>query len=452
MKENMITGSPAKSLLFFTIPMILGNLFQQFYNMVDTMVVGKFVGEDALAAVGASFSVTMLFIAIATGSGIGCSVIISQLLGAKRFHTMKTAIYTAMISFLALSTVLTVLGLIINKALLRLMNTPDNILGDAMTYLGIYFGGLIFLFMYNVISNIFNALGDSGTPLKFLILSSLTNIVLDLWFVIRFDMGVAGVAWATLIAQGISAVLSFVVLMLKIRKMPHDGEVRLFDAALLGKMLRVALPSIVQQSIVSIGMLFVQIVINGFGSSVVAGFAAAMKIDAIAIMPMIAVGNAMSTFTAQNIGAGKEERIKAGNRACYIMVLVIEVVIFALIQIFGKTFIGAFLDTGNGSQALSTGISYLNGVSWFYFLLGLMGVANGILRGTGDMTMFMFSTLMNLIFRVAFAFGLAGVLGPQVVTWSVPIGWAIGYLIAGTRYFTGGWKGKRLVGEVRTEF
>ena len=312
---SMLTDRPGKALLLFAFPLILGNLFQQFYNIMDSVVVGKFVSENALASVGASYAVTNVFIAVAIGGGMGSSVIISQFLGAGRLTKMKTAVSTTLISFLVISAALGAFGLAFNDRILSLMNVPDNIFADAALYLRIYFWGLPFLFMYNVQASVFNSLGDSRTPLKLLIFSSLLNIVLDLLFVIEFHMAVRGVAVATLIAQGLSAALSFLILMRKLRGYRQDEEdFRFYDREMAASMTRVALPSILQQSIVQLGILLVQSVVNTFGSSVIAGYSAGTRIESISIVPMLAIGNAMSTFTAQNMGAGNQKRVKEGYR------------------------------------------------------------------------------------------------------------------------------------------
>ena len=285
--------------------MILGNVFQQLYNIVDSVVVGNFVGSDALAAVGASYPVTFLFIAVATGASIGCSVVISQFYGAKRITEMKSSVFTALTSMMTLSALLLLAGLLLARPLLLLMRTPGDIFSDADAYLRIYVAAAPFLFLYNTSTAAFNALGDSRTPLWLLMLSSVTNIFLDLLFVIRFGMGVPGVAWATLIAQALASLLAFFVLLRRLRRMPCEGKPRVFECERLRHICRVAVPSIIQQSIVSFGALFVQALVNGYGSDVIAGYTAATKIDSIAIMPMLNVGNAVSSFTAQNIGAGE---------------------------------------------------------------------------------------------------------------------------------------------------
>ncbi len=288
----MLTDAPGKSLFFFALPMILGNLFQQFYTTVDSIIVGQFVGEDALAAIGASYSLTTVFIMIAIGGGIGASVITSQYLGAKLFNKMKTSVYTALISFLTVSIFLGIVGLAFSGRILQGLNTPENILSDAMLYLRIYFLGLPFLFMYNILSSIFNALGNSRTPLYLLIFSSLLNILMDLVLVRGFGFGIAGAAVATVLAQGLSAVISYAVFSLKKKgykektaeETQEEGkeEKRIFfDIRMLGNMVKVAIPSMLQQSIVSIGMLLVQSVVNGFGSSVLAGYTAVMRVESI---------------------------------------------------------------------------------------------------------------------------------------------------------------------------
>ncbi|SFR90623.1 MATE family efflux transporter [Anaeromicropila populeti] len=446
MEQNMIEGRAAKSLFLFALPMVIGNLFQQLYNLIDSMVVGNYVGGDALAAVGASFSITLLFIAIATGSGIGCSVVISQYFGAKQFGRMKTAIFTAILSISALSLVLMIFGLVISQPLLELMGTPDNVLTEAVLYLNIYFWGLFFLFLYNILNSIYNAMGESRLPLFFLFLSSLLNIGLDLYFVIYLKMGVGGVAFATLISQGISACFSFFFLMLRLKRIPTEEKFVLFDFAALFRMNKVAVPSIIQQSIVSFGFLLVQSIINRYGSSVMTGYTAATKIDSICIMPMISVGNAVSTFVAQNIGARKPERIKKGYHAGLWMIAGISLTITFIIFLFGEQFINAFLNKKEANVlALYTGTEYLKVVSLFYIVMGFMNVSNGILRGSGDVNVFMICTLSNFSTRVILAFILSGFIEEKAVWWSIPIGWSIGLIIAYLRYRSGRWKEKALI-------
>ena len=449
-KYNMITDQPGKSLFFFALPMILGNLFQQFYTTVDSIIVGQFVGEDALAAVGASYSLTTVFIMIAIGGGIGASVITSQYLGAGIYRKMKTSVSTALISFLVLSLVLAVIGLVGNRMILTGLNTPENILSDAVLYLKIYFLGLPFLFMYNILSSIFNALGNSRTPLYLLIFSSLLNIVMDLVMVRVFHLGVAGVAIATVIAQGLSAVISFCLLLRLIKTFAEEtdadtGKRKLYDFSMLGNMIKVAIPSMVQQSIVSIGMLLVQSVVNGFGSSVLAGYTAGMRIESICIVPMIATGNAVSTFTAQNLGAGAPERVRKGYLAGVKMVAAFAVLICLVLTVFHGPIINAFLEEGSDAAAFATGNDYLTFIAFFFICIGMKAVTDGVLRGAGDVVVFTLANLINLGIRVSFAFGFAGIIGVEAVWFAVPMGWSANFVISFIRYLSGKWSRKKLI-------
>lgn len=444
-KYNMLKDSPGESLFFFALPMILGNLFQQFYNMVDSIIVGQFVGEAALAAVGASYSLTTVFIMIAIGGGIGASVITSQYLGAGEYHRMKTSIYTALISFAAVSVLLGVFGFGMCERILEVLHTPENILADAVLYLRIYFIGLPFLFMYNILSSVFNALGDSKTPLYLLIFSSLLNVVLDLVMVLVFGMGVAGVAIATVMAQGLSAVISFALLVKKLHSYGKNEKTTFYRVDMLGSMLRIAIPSMLQQSIVSIGMLLVQSVVNGFGSSVLAGYTSGMRIESICIVPMIAMGNAVSTFTAQNLGAGNVERVKKGYRAAYGIVFGFAVLIFGVLTLFHSNLISAFIDEGGGIQAFATGDSYLVFIRFFFVMIGLKAITDGVLRGAGDVGVFTLANLVNLGIRVFVSFRFAQVWGVDAVWYAVPMGWTVNYIISFLWLLTGKWSKKRII-------
>lgn len=428
----------------FALPMIVGNLFQQFYTMVDSMIVGKYVGENALAAVGASYALTTVFIMVAIGGGIGASVITSQYLGAKEYGKMKTSVSTALLAFLAVSVVLAVFGFWCNDWILTALKTPEDIFGEASLYLNIYFAGLPFLFMYNILSSVFNALGKSRIPLCFLIFSSLLNIGLDLWFVRSFGMGVAGVAIATVIAQGLSALISFVVLLGQLKGYESE-KFRFFDGKMLGRMVRVAIPSIVQQSIVSIGMLLVQSVVNRFGSAVVAGYSAGMRVESLCIVPMIAMGNAVSTFTAQNLGAKSPERVRQGYRTSYGIVIGFGIVIGLVLQLFHNRIISAFLDAETSNEAFATGNAYLQFIAFFFVFIGFKACTDGVLRGAGDVGMYLVANLCNLFIRVAVANLCAPIWGVQMVWYAVPIGWVVNYLISFSWYLTGRWSRKQLI-------
>lgn len=438
-KYDMIKDDPFRSLLFFALPMILGNLFQQFYNMVDSVIVGRFVGEDALAAVGASASLTTVFIMIAGGSGIGASVITSQYLGAKKSGRMKTSVNTALITLCVVGVILSVVGVVFNHDILNWLKTPDNVIGDAHTYLQIYFYGLPFLFMYNILSSLFNALGDSKTPLYLLIASSVMNIVLDLVSVCVFGMGVAGVAVATVIAQGVSAVIGFIILRRRLKIFIDDEKVLIYDVSMLKSMMRIAIPSTLQQSIVSIGMLLVQSVVNSFGSSVLAGYSSAIRVENLCIVPMICIGNAMSTFTAQNLGAKQDKRVKEGYKCAVVLVAVSAVLLLVFVTLLYKPLLSAFMDSESSADAYNTGKAYLSFIRFFFIFIGLKMTTDGVLRGAGDVLVFTVANLINLGIRVLVAFLLAPVIGPQAIWYAIPMGWAANFVISFARYAAGKW-------------
>nr|WP_298078455.1 MATE family efflux transporter [uncultured Blautia sp.] len=450
MVKNLTEGKPLKLLFFFALPMVIGNFFQQLYNMVDSMVVGKFVGEDALAAVGSSFPVVFLAVAIAAGLSMGCTVVISQLFGAGQIREMKTTISTALIALGVIGLAIMAAGELAAGPLLKLLGTDADIMADSLTYLRIYFGGAVFLFLYNTLNGIYNALGDSNTPLKFLMVSALTNIGLDLLFVIRFHMGVAGVAWATLIAQGLCAVVSFFVLIKRMKDMESepaaaDKKFAFFEANAARRIARVGVPSMLQQSIVSLSMMFMQGLVNSYGKVFVAGYTAATKIDTLAMMPNMNFSNAMSSYTAQNIGAGKDKRVVQGYKACLLMVLIFSLIITGIIYLFGPQLLSLFLNSGSEGSAMGYGLRYMKTVSVFYVLMGLMFVGNGLLRGAGDMGAFMLSSMSNLFSRVAIAYLLAHFIGSSAIWWSIPIGWGIGTIFSFIRVQSGKWKLKKLV-------
>lgn len=451
MVNNLTEGKPLKLLFFFAMPMVVGNLFQQLYNMVDSMVVGRFVGEDALAAVGSSFPVVFLSVAIAAGLSMGCTVVISQFFGAGKIRDMKVTVSTSLISLGVIGLGIMALGEMIALPLLKLLGTDPDIMADSLAYLRIYFGGAVFLFLYNTLNGIYNALGDSKTPLKFLMVSALTNIVLDLLFVIKFHMGVAGVAWATLIAQGLCAFVSFFVLIGRLKKMEDEpGNTQIsfsyFDADAARRIAKVGIPSMLQQSIVSVSMMMMQGLVNSYGKVFVAGYTAATKIDTLAMLPNMNFSNAMSSYTAQNIGAGKHDRVKQGYKASMFMVVVFSLVITAFIFLFGPQLLGLFLNQGSEGSAMSYGLQYMQTVSVFYILMGVLFVSNGLLRGAGDMGAFMLSSVANLFCRVAAAYLLAHFIGVSAIWWSIPTGWVVGSVFSILRVGGGKWSRKTLVG------
>ena len=321
--RQIIEGVIWKQLLIFFFPILLGTFFQQLYNISDSIIAGKFAGVNALAAIGVSYPITMIFMAIAMGCNIGASVIISQLFGNKKISEMKTAVYTSFLMTAVTSIVLLAFGVIFCKPMLNLLNTPADILNDGAEYLNIFTYGLPLLFFYNVSSGVFTALGDSRTPLYLLIFSSVANIILDLLFVAQYQWGVAGAAWATFIAQGVSSIISTALVFIRLKAQKCENKPKIFDKEIFKSILVVTIPSILQQSFVSVGNLFIQNIINGYGSGVIAGYSAAIKLNTFAITSFAAAGNAISSYTAQNTGAKKPDRIKSGYKSGLIMVLII---------------------------------------------------------------------------------------------------------------------------------
>ncbi|MBQ9112146.1 MAG: MATE family efflux transporter [Clostridia bacterium] len=429
MNKDLTVGKPNTVLWRFCLPLFGSIIFQQLYNIADSFVAGKFVGEEALAAVGNSYEITLIFIAFAFGSNIGCSVIVSQLFGAKRLRDLKTSVYTAFIACGFLCAVLMVSGLLCGKALLDMIHTPDNIFADSWLYLKIYILGLPFVFYYNVATGIFSALGDSKTPFVFLACSSTANIVLDILFVTAFRMGVDGVAWATFICQGISCILAVIFVFKRFAGIKTDEKAPAFSWHLLGRIAVVAVPSILQQSFISVGNIVIQGIINTFGSGVIAGYSAAIKLNNLVITSLTTLGNGISNFTAQNIGAKKSERIRQGYRAGIKMVWIVCVPLVALYLVAGRYLVYLFLDTPS-AEAMSAGVTFLRIVAPFYFIIALKLVSDGVLRGAGLMKKFMIATFTDLLLRVVLAKLLSVSLGSTGIWTAWPIGWTVATVLS----------------------
>lgn len=445
--KDMTQGKPWKVIMAFAIPLILSGIIQQFYNLADSVIVGNFAGgsgyitgEQALAAVGASSTITMLFVGLGGGGSMGCGVIISQLFGAKRMGDLKTSIFTSLIFFSLFALLLTVIGSIIATPVAVALNTPDDILDAATDYLRIYMYGLPFLFIYNVCNAIFNALGDSKKPLSFLIFSTIFNIILDYVFVAKFHWEVKGVAWATFIAQGSACILSLTVLLKKTIAIDAQGQpVRAFDGGKLMSILRIGIPSMLQMSIVSIGSLLVQAVINGFGSAFLAGYSAAHKIHNFMSTAINTCGQAMSTYTAQNIGADRLDRVNDGIRSVLTVMVGVSLAMVAIIYLFGENLVGLFVDAPT-SKVLDAGVFYLRVVVVGMVPFCFFNCFNGVARGAGYMPAFTISTLSDLVVRVAFAYAFVNVFGRNVVAISVVVGWGVGITISCIFHFSGRWK------------
>lgn len=437
MIRDLTKGKPSSVLLKFSLPMFVSVMFQQFYNMADSMVAGKFAGEDALAAVGASYPITMIFMAVAVGSNIGCSVVISQFFGAREYKKVRTSVYTTLIFSTIISLVLTFLGIFFSTNLMNMIKTPQNIFSDAQLYLRIYIAGFIFLFIYNVCTGIFQSLGDSKTPLWFLIGSSIGNVILDIIFVAVFHWGVAGVAWATFIAQTIACILAFVTVLKRVQEIPVEGKVEIMSWKMVGEVSKVAIPSILQQSFVSIGNIFIQSIINSFGSSVIAGYSAAIKLNTFSITSLTTLANGVSGFTAQNIGAKQSKRVRQGFKASLVMGACVAAAFTVMFVVFPQFFIKLFMD--KGGAALDTGVRFLRIVAPFYLIISIKLMADGVLRGAGAMNQFMVATFTDLVLRVILSFVLAPIFGTDGVWFSWPIGWSIAAVTSFVFYISGSW-------------
>lgn len=439
MNKDLTVGDPAKVLWKFCLPLFGSIIFQQLYNIADSFVAGKFIGENALAAVGNSYEITLIFIAFAFGCNIGCSVIVSQLFGARKLGEMKTAVYTTFISSAVVCAALMLAGTLGCDGLLRLINTPENVFADSKLYLDIYILGLPFVFFYNVATGIFSALGDSKTPFIFLAASSTSNIFMDILFVTAFKMGVAGVAWATFLCQGVSCVLAVLFVLRRLRGVKTDEKSALFSFPLFCRIAAIAVPSILQQSFISVGNIVIQGVINSFGSSVMAGYSASVKLNNLVITSLTTLGNGISNFTAQNIGAGKMERVRSGFKAGLKLVWMLCLPIVALYLLGGRMLVNIFMNEPS-EAAMASGVQFLRIVSPFYFVVSCKLVSDGVLRGAGLMKEFMAATFTDLILRVGLAIALSKALGAVGVWCAWPIGWSIAMVMSVVFYRRGPWE------------
>lgn len=440
MNKDLTSGKPSTVLWLFCMPLFGSVIFQQLYNIADSFVAGKFIGNEALAAVGNSYEITLIFIAFAFGCNIGCSVIVSKLFGAKRYNDLKTAVYTTLISSGVLCAILMLGGFLFSDGLLAIINTPADTFADSKLYLDIYILGLPFVFFYNVATGIFSALGDSKTPFIFLACSSISNIAVDILFVSKFNMGISGVAWATFLCQGISCVLALTVVFARFKKIETQGKVAIFSRELFKEIAVVAVPSILQQSFISVGNIIIQSVINSFGSAVMAGYSASIKLNNMVITSITTLGNGMSNYTAQNIGAEKYGRVKEGFEAGFKMVCLICLPLALLYFFAGRNLVYIFMDSPTG-LAIDTGVQFLKIVSPFYFVVAVKLMTDGILRGAGMMKQFMISTFADLILRVVLAEVLSKTALHVTGIWiSWPIGWTVGMILTLICYKSVNWE------------
>ena len=410
MIKDFTEGKPVKVICSFSVPLLLSTALQQLYNIADSVIVGQFTGSDGLAAIGAAYPITLFFIAVATGASMGCSVIISQLFGAKRMRDMKSAVFTAIIALAVLGVAFAALGVAISEPLMRLLKAPASVFDDAVAYLAIYSVGVVPMLVYNAANAIYTGLGDSRRPLYFLIMSSVLNLILDIIAVGPLKLGVAGAAWATTISQAVAAVLSAVLISRKIAAIKTEEKVKVFDLPLLREMGGIALPSIFQQSCVALAHTILQGLVNSFDTYVMAGYEAASKLHNFAYMCFNTLGTALSSFVAQCYGAGKRRRILEGFKVSTLLCFGCTLLVIAIFQLFPEQLIGIFVDAGAEAKVIEVGVNYLRIISPVYAPICFIITTGGLLRGMGHSMTFFVETVIEFAVRVIMCFVLTSVL------------------------------------------
>ncbi len=435
--KDLTVGHPGKVLFGYALPLFASVIFQQLYNIADSFVAGQYIGTAALAAVGNAYEITLIYIALAFGCNVGTAVVCARLFGQRDHAGLRTCITTALLFAGALGVALTLAGEGLSGWLLAVINTPDELMRDSQVYLDIYLLSYVFLILYQVATGIFSALGDSRTPFFFLAASSIANIFVDILFVRSFHMGVEGVAWASFLCQSISGTVAVIAVARKARSIRTGAKPALFSASMLRKILSIAVPSAVQQSCISLGNIAIQYVINGFGTSAVGGYAAAVKLNNMCITSVTALGNGMSNFTSQNLGAGKHSRIRQGCRHGLVQGIAFAAVFTLLYQALCQPLLGMFITPGTGAEAqavageaLQIGTLFIRIITSFYPVIAIKLIVDGVLRGASLMNQFMIATLTDLALRVALVYTLAPRFGILGVWLAWPIGWVLGVLLS----------------------
>ncbi|WP_032122426.1 MATE family efflux transporter [Clostridium amazonitimonense] len=434
MEIDMTKGKPMNIIIRFAIPMFIGNLFQQFYNIVDTIIVGRFVGKEALAAVGSSFAIMTFVTSILIGLSMGASALFSQLFGAKRYEELKKAISTSFIFIFIVSITLTVITSLFMDQIIQLFQMPTETRIYAANYLRFIFAGLIFSGVYNGFSFLLRAVGDSKSPLYFLILSAIINIILDLFFVVILNMEVTGVALATFIAQGVSAISCAIYTIKRMNFLKFKREDIMFDRHMFSTVANYSILTAVQQSSSSFGMMMVQGLVNTFGATVMAAFAAASKIDSFANIPMQDFGNAFSTYVAQNKGADNTKRIREGMRGVSKIIIAFSLGISILVFVFAPQLVLIFVKK-EALDVIEVSVYYLRIVCVTYILLGFLQMFYGFYRGLGEVKVSIMLTFVSQVTRVVLAYGLALTpLGFTGICLAIPIGWFLSDALGVTMY------------------
>lgn len=439
--RDLSMGTPWKVLILFALPMILSVTLQQIYNIADSAIAGKMISDAALASVSASYPITMIYLSIATGLGVGAGVITSRYFGEKNYKDTKSTIYTSLIFTLILGAIMVVFGILISPLSLKLIDTPDNIFEDSKIYLEFYCGGLIFTYLYNVITCIFQSLGNSKTPLYFLLFSTILNVFLDILFVGPCNLGVLGLALGTFIAQGIAMALSLIFLIISIKKvLPTNEKIVLFNKSILKNILVIAIPSIIQGCTISVGNFFIQRLINSYGSDLIAGYGAAYKICYIIVNIYTAYSNAISNYTSQNLGAGHLDRVLSGFKVSLLICIIFSVVMSVLFILMPEILLKIFMDSDASENAINYGKAFIYIVSPFYFFMGLKIPSDGVIKGAKDMREFMISTFVDLILRIILSYIFSYRFGYKGIFAAWPIGWGVGCLFSLVFFRLGRWK------------
>ena len=442
--KDLTVGKPGRVLLAYSLPLFGSIIFQQLYNIADSFVAGHFISTEALAAVGNSSEITLIFIAIAFGCNIGTSVVTANLFGQKEMKQVHTCVTTALIFCGILGVLLSAVGILTSEWMLTLLDTPVETMKDSVAYIQIYLMSYVFLMLYQVATGIFSALGDSKTPFYFLAVSSITNIFVDILFVRDFHMGVPGVAWATFLCQSISGIVAVIFVLKKVHEVVGGEKCPLFSGVLLKKMLIIAIPSAIQQSFISVGNILVQRVINGFGTACMGGYTAAIKLNNMFVTSVTALGNGMSNYTSQNLGAGKNERVRHGCRSGVAIGMTMGAIFAVVFYVFAKPLVYAFISDGN-LEAVDVGVDFLHIVTPFYVFLSIKLMVDGVQRGAARMLQFMIATLSDLFLRVVLSFTLSPIFGIRGVWYSWPVGWIVGIVLSATLYLV--WARKLTAGE-----
>ena len=441
--KNLTEGNSGSLIFKFAIPMLIGNVFQQLYNVVDSIIVGRYIGKQALAAVGASFPLIFMMISFVVGVAMGTTIIVSQYFGAKDIKMVKRSIETMYVFLFFASIVVTILGISLSGPIFRLIQLPEDVMPQAITYFNVYLLGTVFFFGFNGISSVLRGLGDSKTPLYFLMISTVMNAILVWLFVAVFKWGVAGSAWATVIAQA-GAFFTGIIYLNRTHEIVKLNSLKLvFDRAIFRKSIKIGLPTGLQQTFVSIGMLAVTRIVNGFGTDAIAAYSVAMRLDSLAGMPAMNFGAALSTFVGQNLGANKPERVRQGFKATFLMSGALALFTSLCVILFRNQLMHLFTDD---IAVIAIGAEYLVIVSSFYIFFSAMFVIGGVMRGAGDTLIPMFITLFALwAVRIPAAWILSRYFGVDGIWWSIPVAWFIGMALSYLYYLKGNWKTKVVV-------